>query len=179
MPGFCAPTWPERARRAVARTSIRGNLHLPQGQGLAKAEGTQPGVISPWPAVRRSTVPPSTTAGSCRTPTNLPDALALSRRSCWSALGASPVGCGLTPARCLLLIFRQSVQIQDAWRSDQMTDGVRRWCEMEARQGASGEGELPWTSVARTARRTIRPERSRLRPPRAGLKSSTACWWSA
>src|SRR4051794_32719457 len=29
----------------VDETSIRGNLALPQGQGLAEAEGTQPGVI--------------------------------------------------------------------------------------------------------------------------------------
>ncbi len=46
---------------------------------------------------------------------------------------------------------------------------------MEARQGVSGEGELPWTSVARTARRTIRLEKSRLRTAWAGLKNSTAC----
>ena len=98
---FAARLGPERARRAVVGSSIRGNLALPQGQGLAEAEGTQPGVIPPSLAARTPAFPPSSTAGSLRTPTNLPGA----EWPCQDGRAARPWafsrlvlawGCGLT-----------------------------------------------------------------------------------
>ena len=57
-----AQTGRKGARLAVARTSIRSKVALPQGQGLAEAEGTQPGVVSSWPAVHRRKLVPFATA---------------------------------------------------------------------------------------------------------------------
>src|SRR5262245_12857704 len=70
--------------------------------------------------------------------TYIPGALAPSRGWCGPALGAqppdaSPVSCGLTPARCLLLVSSRACGFGMPGCRDQMATAVRRWCEKEAR----------------------------------------------